>query len=288
MSFPFLSFIRVISRLTNSRSISPSADKFTPSSSTPTFLFCSLLSLTPPMFSPFIQGLHLHRWILDCLRIFSSSMNHQGCLLGSSLLHSLQGSHPARKDKTRGNCACSWSQVSPECLIKDIILQSCALQMFCFGGSLLFYSGAVGTAAVQIARALGAIVVGTAGTKDGMDVVTRFLSYIYIKYSIIFLPSLLYSSPNRCGAHHVFNHNHKSYEKKMVKSSTSIFSSCLFVIDSCLSFSSQVDHIGCFDVIIEHLANINLGHDVQMLKPQARWTTDPSLTVFGNQGGQVE
>jgi len=92
-------------------------------------------------------------------------------------------------------------------------------------------SGAVGTAAVQIARALGAIVVGTAGTKDGMDVVTR------------------------CGAHHVFNHNHKSYEKKMV------------------------DHIGCFDVIIEHLANINLGHDVQMLKPQAR------VMVVGCRGG---
>ena len=62
--------------------------------------------------------------------------------------------------------------------------------------------------------------VGTAGTKDGMDVVTA------------------------CGAHHVFNHNHKAYEKKMV------------------------EHIGGegFDVIIEHLANINLGHDVQMLK----------------------
>merc|ERR1719481_822913 len=92
-------------------------------------------------------------------------------------------------------------------------------------------SGAVGTAAVQIARALGAIVVGTAGTKDGMDVVTR------------------------CGAHHVFNHNHKSYEKKMV------------------------DHIGCFDVIIEHLANINLGHDVQMLKEKAR------VMVVGCRGG---
>ena len=37
----------------------------------------------------------------------------------------------------------------------------------------------MGTAAVQIARALGAIVVGTAGTKDGMDVVTRF-NLIYI------------------------------------------------------------------------------------------------------------
>ena len=34
-------------------------------------------------------------------------------------------------------------------------------------------SGAVGTAAVQIARALGAVVVGTAGTKEGMDVVTK-------------------------------------------------------------------------------------------------------------------
>jgi len=84
-------------------------------------------------------------------------------------------------------------------------------------------SGAVGTAAVQIARAMGAVVVGTAGTKEGMDVVTK------------------------CGAHHVFNHNHKNYEKKMV------------------------EHLGSgFDVIIEHLANINLGHDLQMLKEGAR------------------
>ncbi len=75
----------------------------------------------------------------------------------------------------------------------------------------------MGTAAVQIARALGAVVVGTAGTKDGMDVVTR------------------------CGAHHVFNHNHKNYEKKMV------------------------DHLGSgFDVIIELLSNINPGYDVQV------------------------
>merc|ERR1712002_398595 len=84
-------------------------------------------------------------------------------------------------------------------------------------------SGAVGTSAVQIARALGAIVVGTAGTKEGMDVVSK------------------------CGAHHVFNHNHKNYDKKMV------------------------EHLGTgFDVIIEHLANINLGHDIQMLKEKAR------------------
>ena len=84
-------------------------------------------------------------------------------------------------------------------------------------------SGAVGTAAVQIARAMGALVVGTAGTKEGMDVVSQ------------------------CGAHHVFNHNHKNYDKKMV------------------------DHLGAgFDVIIEHLANINLGHDIQMIQPGAR------------------
>jgi len=85
-------------------------------------------------------------------------------------------------------------------------------------------SGAVGTAAVQIARSLGAIVVGTAGTKDGMDVV------------------------GKCGAHHVFNHNHKNYEKKMIEA---------------------VGGVG-FDVIIEHLANINLGHDLMMLKAGGR------------------
>lgn len=85
-------------------------------------------------------------------------------------------------------------------------------------------SGAVGNAAVQIARAMGVIVIGTAGTKEGMEVVLR------------------------CGAHHVFNHNHKSYEKKMLE---------------------LLGGEG-FDVIIEHLANINLGHDVQMLKPGAR------------------
>jgi hypothetical protein len=46
----------------------------------------------------------------------------------------------------------------------------------------------------------------------------------------------------------VFNHNHKAYEKKMVE---------------------LLGGEG-FDVIIEHLANINLGHDVQMLKNGAR------------------
>lgn len=84
-------------------------------------------------------------------------------------------------------------------------------------------SGAVGTAAVQIARANGLTVVGTAGTKDGMNVVSN------------------------CGAHHVYNHNHKNYDKKMV------------------------EHLGTgFDIIIEHLANINLARDLQMVKENAR------------------
>lgn len=34
-------------------------------------------------------------------------------------------------------------------------------------------SGAVGNAAVQIARAMGVTVVGTAGTKEGMEVVLK-------------------------------------------------------------------------------------------------------------------
>ena len=41
----------------------------------------------------------------------------------------------------------------------------------------------------------------------------------------------------------------------------------------CTAPSYQVDHIGCFDVIIEHLANINLGHDVQVLS--LSWSQGP-------------
>ena len=48
----------------------------------------------------------------------------------------------------------------------------------------------------------------------------------------------------KCGAHQVFNHNHKSYEKKL------------------MDFTGDEG----FDVIIEHLANINLAHDIQMIK----------------------
>ena len=52
-------------------------------------------------------------------------------------------------------------------------------------------SGAVGSAAVQIANSIGAKVFGTAGTEEGMEVVRK------------------------SGAHHVFNHCEQGYEKKM-------------------------------------------------------------------------
>ena len=63
--------------------------------------------------------------------------------------------------------------------VKKLVHVAC--HMFAFKSSLCESatspvhgaSGAVGTAAVQIARALGAVVVGTAGTKEGMDVVTK-------------------------------------------------------------------------------------------------------------------
>ena len=56
----------------------------------------------------------------------------------------------------------------------------------------------------------------------------------------------------------VFNHNHKSYEKKL------------------MDFTGDEG----FDVIIEHLANINLAHDIQMIKKseyfsfQRTWFSD--------------
>ena len=52
-------------------------------------------------------------------------------------------------------------------------------------------SGAVGTAATQIANSLGCEVFGTAGTQEGMDIVKR------------------------CGAHFVFNHRESDYTEKI-------------------------------------------------------------------------
>jgi NADPH2:quinone reductase len=52
-------------------------------------------------------------------------------------------------------------------------------------------SGGVGTAAVQIARAHGGVVIGTAGSEEGMSIVQK------------------------AGAHHVFNHRDTSYIEKI-------------------------------------------------------------------------
>ena len=93
-------------------------------------------------------------------------------------------------------------------------------------------SGAVGIAVVQIAVSLGATIFGTAGSKEGMDIVRK------------------------CGAHHVFNHNEKDYDKEM---------------------KARTNNEG-FDVIIENLANINLDRDMQMLKSNAR------IMVVGSRG----
>ncbi|XP_023702473.1 quinone oxidoreductase isoform X1 [Cryptotermes secundus] len=85
-------------------------------------------------------------------------------------------------------------------------------------------SGAVGIAAVQIAKAYGLTVAGTAGTIEGMDVVKKV------------------------GADHVFNHREKGY------------------------LNNAVAAIGGhgFNVVLENLANVNLGADLTVLNQQAR------------------
>lgn len=54
-------------------------------------------------------------------------------------------------------------------------------------------SGAVGIAAIQMARAYGMVVLGTAGTKEGLDIVSKN------------------------GAHHVFNHKEAGYTNKIME-----------------------------------------------------------------------
>ena len=191
----------------------------------------SLLSQTPPMSSPFIQGSHLPRYYFVVIYLSTKIMfkhiprvppwgfpSSQPTRLSSFVQRPSQGKP----------CLFMGPGIPCEFVHAPVKI----LKMHSCGGSFWIFSGAVGTAAVQIARALGAIVVGTAGTKDGMDVVTRFSSILFPK--LCFLSSLLFSVI-RCGAHHVFNHNHKSYEKKMVSESAcypSFFPIFLFNINS--------------------------------------------------------
>jgi NADPH:quinone reductase len=93
-------------------------------------------------------------------------------------------------------------------------------------------SGGVGTAAVQIARAIGMTVFGTAGTDEGLKLAKRE------------------------GAHQVFDHSKTGYQEEIMKASSG----------------------RGVDVILEMLANVNLGGDLKMLALQGR------VVVIGSRG----
>ncbi len=93
-------------------------------------------------------------------------------------------------------------------------------------------SGGVGTAALQIARAMGLTVFGTAGTDKGLDLVRRE------------------------GAHQTFNHSKAGYHDEILKASGG----------------------RGVDVVLEMLANVNLGGDLKLLAFQGR------VVVIGSRG----
>ena len=93
-------------------------------------------------------------------------------------------------------------------------------------------SGGVGTASVQIARAMGMTVFGTAGTDKGLELVKRE------------------------GAHQAFNHRGAGYHEEIMK-------------------ASGGKGVG---VILEMLANVNLGGDLKMLALEGR------VIVIGSRG----
>jgi NADPH2:quinone reductase len=93
-------------------------------------------------------------------------------------------------------------------------------------------SGGVGIAAVQIARAMGLTVLGTAGSKKGLDLVTRE------------------------GAHQVFDHSQSGYLDQILKATGG----------------------AGVDLILEMLANVNLGHDLKLQAPRGR------VVVIGSRG----
>ncbi len=93
-------------------------------------------------------------------------------------------------------------------------------------------SGGVGTAAVQIARAMGMTVVGTAGTEKGRELVSKE------------------------GAHHVLDHRAPGYAGEILK----------------------LNEGRGMDVILEMLANVNLGNDLKLLAMRGR------VVVIGSRG----
>ena len=102
------------------------------------------------------------------------------------------------------------------------------------GAILLIHgaSGGVGIAGVQIARAMGLTVLGTAGTEKGLELVKRE------------------------GAHQVFNHTKSGYLEEILKATSGIG----------------------VDLILEMLANVNLGQDLKLLAAHGR------VVVIGSRG----
>src|SRR6266404_4954324 len=93
-------------------------------------------------------------------------------------------------------------------------------------------SGGVGTASLQIARAMGLTVFGTASTEKGLECVKRE------------------------GAHQAFNHTKPGYQEEILKATNG----------------------RGVDVILEMLANVNLGGDLKMLALHGR------VVVIGSRG----
>jgi NADPH:quinone reductase len=93
-------------------------------------------------------------------------------------------------------------------------------------------SGGVGTASLQITRAMGLTVFGTASTDKGLELVKRE------------------------GAHETFNHSKAGYQDQIMKATGA----------------------RGVDVILEMLANVNLGGDLKMLAQHGR------VVVIGSRG----
>jgi NADPH2:quinone reductase len=93
-------------------------------------------------------------------------------------------------------------------------------------------SGGVGIAGVQIARAMGLTVFGTAGTEEGLELAKRE------------------------GAHQVFNHTQPGYLEQIMKATGGLG----------------------VDLILEMLANVNLGKDLKLLAFLGR------VVVIGSRG----
>jgi NADPH2:quinone reductase len=93
-------------------------------------------------------------------------------------------------------------------------------------------SGGVGIAAVQMARAMGLTVFGTAGTAKGLDLVKRE------------------------GAHQSFDHSNASYKDEIMKATGG----------------------RGVDIILEMLANVNLGADLKLLAQYGR------VVIIGSRG----